>query len=218
MEQIETASMPPGNQSRRLLVSELAASLVILTGITVLIGWVANIPVLKSIMPDFVSMKVNAALCFIFIGIALWLLQPKRINKITRLISFLFSSFVLVISSLTVVEYLFSLDFGLDQLVLNQPDPYNVLLPGRMAISTAICFLLISVSLLMLTNKNARTIPIVKIFNIFVVFILLIIIFYNIADISIYYNYLNLNTIAIHTIIALGIVVIKRISGGEFLT
>lgn len=94
MEQIETASMPPGNQSRRLLVSELAASLVILTGITVLIGWVAYIPVLKSIMPGFISMKVNAALCFIFIGIALWLLQPKRVNKNTRLISFLFSSVV----------------------------------------------------------------------------------------------------------------------------
>lgn len=41
------------------------------TGIAVLFGWAFDIEVLKFIVPGFVSMKANTALCFTLLGIAI---------------------------------------------------------------------------------------------------------------------------------------------------
>ena len=47
-------------------------------GTLLLIGWAFNIPTLKSVSPQLVSMKPNAAFCIVLIGIALWLRQERR--------------------------------------------------------------------------------------------------------------------------------------------
>ena len=42
-------------------------------GSIVILGWMFNIPLFKSILPGLVTMKANTALCFIFAGGALWM-------------------------------------------------------------------------------------------------------------------------------------------------
>lgn len=66
----------------------LAAALAAITGSMALAGWAFDIAVLKSILPGWVSMKANTAVCFILIGISLWLtartsvtLNPERSGR-----------------------------------------------------------------------------------------------------------------------------------------
>ena len=63
----------------------LAAGMIVLTlGGTVLAGWIFGIPALKSLRPDWVSMKANTALCFLLAGagLALGLAIAWNINRI----------------------------------------------------------------------------------------------------------------------------------------
>jgi integrase len=74
-------------------VSEILSICIFLSGSVVLIGWILDIPVLKSISPNFVAMKANTATCFILIGLSLWLSQTKRqgnrtVRRIARLCAF----------------------------------------------------------------------------------------------------------------------------------
>ena len=64
---------------------ELAVALV---GAAVLVGWAFDVTVLKSVSPHYSSMKPNAALAFVLVGIGLTLVRPAdgdgRIQLRTR--------------------------------------------------------------------------------------------------------------------------------------
>ena len=62
-------------------ISAAASMLVLAVGVAVLIGWMFNVTLLKSILPGLVTMKANTAAAFALIGVSLWLLQtssPRR--------------------------------------------------------------------------------------------------------------------------------------------
>ncbi|MEO8732103.1 MAG: hypothetical protein ABI410_22360, partial [Rhodoferax sp.] len=48
--------------------SAAAAWFCLLVGCVVLLGWLLQVPALTSIVPGLETMKVNAALCFVFAG------------------------------------------------------------------------------------------------------------------------------------------------------
>jgi len=98
-------------------VSEILSICIFLGGSVVLIAWILDIPVLKSISPNFVAMKANTAICFILIGLSLWLSQTKRQgNRTVRRIARLCAFGVFLIGFLTFWEYMLGWDFGIDQL------------------------------------------------------------------------------------------------------
>ncbi|HEY9701880.1 MAG TPA: hypothetical protein V6C58_05520, partial [Allocoleopsis sp.] len=55
------------------LISEKTALSVLIIGSIVMIGWILNIPILKSVIPGLVTMKANTSLGFILAGSCLWL-------------------------------------------------------------------------------------------------------------------------------------------------
>lgn len=86
--------------SVRLLktISAYIGLAVVAIGLIVIAGWAYDLAYLKSISPVYVSMKANAAICFILIGLALWMLPDgahllpgvrKYLSAISRLLSFL---------------------------------------------------------------------------------------------------------------------------------
>jgi len=123
-------------------------------GIIVILGWLFNVPFLKSLNPDYISMKPNTALSFIFIGISIIILHNIKHSIILRNFARTLLIIVLFISAITLSEYIFKWNAGIDELLfLEGPGTTATIYPGRMAVNTVICFILLSISLLITDTR-----------------------------------------------------------------
>lgn len=108
-----------------------AALGIALLGALVLLGWLLDIAALKSVLPGFVTMKANTALCFLLAGSALFLhLQSTGWQQQAL------SLMVMLIGLATLGEYVFDWQITFDQLLIadtNVNSPY----PGRMTLFSA---------------------------------------------------------------------------------
>lgn len=129
----------------------MAGIVTILVSSLVITGWLFRIPLLTSISPDFISMKFNTAICFLFTGIALMVLGRKQVVSACTGCLVL----VLLISVLTLFEYLFTVNIGIDEFFWKEgPGTPYTLYPGRPSALTAISFILISIVLFNINSKK----------------------------------------------------------------
>ncbi len=128
------------------------ASITIITiGCLVLVGWMFNIPLFMSVLPDLVSMKANTAFGFILVGIGLWILRRETITRSQRFVVQACALVVLLVSLLSLGEYIFSWDLGIDQLIVRDVAQQTAgSIPRLMAEITAFCFILLGLALLFL--------------------------------------------------------------------
>jgi len=132
-----------------------AALVTIATGVLVLLGWLLDIPGLKSVLPGFVTMKANTAAGFILAGVSLALLGRAARSMRIRRLSQACAGATVLLGLLTLSQYLFALDFGIDQLLFREPaGAIKTLSPGRMAPSTALNFLLLGSALLLAGSRR----------------------------------------------------------------
>ncbi|ACK65411.1 PAS/PAC sensor hybrid histidine kinase [Rippkaea orientalis PCC 8801] len=139
---------------------------VIAIGCLVLLGWQIDNPLLKSGFPGSPStMKANTALCFILAGLSLRLLQSPRITKLRHQIAQGTALLVLIIGLLTLIQYGFNWNLGIDQWlfqdVTSLVNPY----PGRMGVNTALNFVLMGMALLWLGKNTTQSIWLAHIFS-----------------------------------------------------
>ena len=105
-------------------VTRLAAAAgmtVAFLGCAVLAAWFFDLPVLKSLDPDWATMKPNTALSFLLAGSALWLLSPAEPAPKRRFAGRLGAVAVSAIALLTIAAYAFDYDLGIDQLLFVDP-------------------------------------------------------------------------------------------------
>jgi two-component system sensor kinase FixL len=114
-------------------------------GSLVLLGWVLDLPLLKSVFPGFVTMKANTAVNFMLAGLALHFLQKpiKRLHQVPQGLA----AVLFLISAATLLEYFLNQNLGLDELFFRDPASVFTSHPGRMAPMTAFNFLLIALAL-----------------------------------------------------------------------
>ena len=153
-------------------MSEIISVLIFFGGCIVLMGWALDIAALKSVLPGLVTMKANTALCFVLIGLALWCLQMKRADHVwSRLTAELCVFVLLSIGLVTMCEYAFQWTPGIDQLLFQ--DSASAVLtssPGRMALNTAINFVLIALAFLFSSRKRVRLDHVAQSLTLFVVY------------------------------------------------
>ncbi len=131
-----------------------AGTLSVLVGGLALVGWEWDITVLKSINPEWVPMKPNAALCFMLTGVAL-LSSTLAPSVMFVWLSRLCASLVGLIGLLTLAEYVFTLDLGVDQLVYNGPaTAVGTVQQVRIASGAALCFILLASALWLSTVRR----------------------------------------------------------------
>ncbi|MDF5706430.1 MAG: ATP-binding protein [Nostoc sp. S4] len=161
-------------------VAKITSAIPILVGSLVIAGWWLEIEVLKRGFPgSLATMKFNTALCFVLCGMSLWLLlteertskrgnggkQPGEEKTIKNsrysrilVLSRVCAIAVTTIAALTLCEYLFDWNFGIDQLLfLDFPTSLATSNPGRMGVNTALNFILVSVALQFLNEQNHRS-------------------------------------------------------------
>jgi PAS domain S-box-containing protein len=97
-------------------------------------------------------MKVDTALSFLLLGAGLCLAQDHERQRTRRILGLV----VVVIAGATLVEYAFQVSLGIDQLIFRDTrTPSLSAYPGRMAIATAICFVLLGLAVTFLGTKKA---------------------------------------------------------------
>ncbi len=138
-------------------IPQITSKIVILVGCAVLLGWLGNITLLKSLIPNVASMKVNTALCFIVAGVALRYLSLGNDQQRRRMIAQGCALAVMIISLLTLSEHFLGLNLGIDQLLFRDlPLSVATAHPGRMGVNTAINFLLVGGALWLLACRRSR--------------------------------------------------------------
>jgi signal transduction histidine kinase len=125
-----------------------------LIGILVLCGWILGIEFLKSLNPSYVSMKANTSVCFILFGSSLLFHELLPVGKFVKIVSRLFILVIIAISLLSLSEYLFRWNSGIDELLFKETQlTTSHVFPGRLAFSTCFNFLLLAFALIFIDSK-----------------------------------------------------------------
>ena len=137
-------------------LSQTGSATTFMVGFLVLVGWISDIPSLKSVLPGLTTMKANTALAFILASVSLWVLQREQTSQRTRRIGQACAAVVALVGMLTLSEYVLDLDLGLDQLLFKDSlGAVRTSHLGRMSPVTALNFALVGCALLLLeTNRG----------------------------------------------------------------
>lgn len=140
-----------------LLIPRLVSAFVVGIGALVLLGWIGDITLFKSLRPEYVSMKANSAIAFMGLGIALW--QMSRPKKRRLYLAQGLAIAVLSLATFTLSQYLLNTNIGIDQLLFVEPvGTVGTANPGRMAPNAAVNFIFLSSAILLLSQRQRKAI------------------------------------------------------------
>jgi PAS domain S-box-containing protein len=144
--------------ARRLRTLSIAISfLTLLFGLCVLTGWTFDIQILKTIVPGQVAVKANTSVCFILLGLLLWLRnEPALLVRYRKALCAGAAFVVASVGLVSFMEFLTGWNPGFDQILfkVSPEDAYGSVRPGLMSPIAAIAFLLLAPSLWMIQSKN----------------------------------------------------------------
>ncbi|CAM2801875.1 GGDEF domain-containing phosphodiesterase [Legionella worsleiensis] len=183
------------------VVAKILSLVVVFIGCIGAFGWILNIQVLKTILPNMTSMKFNTAICLIMVGVSLFLATLQSTSKIRFFTIKLIALLVLLISSLTLYEYLFAVNFNIDEFFYVDTPVNPLYFPGRMAFSTCLNFIFASLALL---SVDCRFVPnwTFQIFMCLIFAITMFSVLYLFAHVEPDYLIITYINLAIHTVIA----------------
>ena len=141
------------------IFASFAAALSMVVGLSVLAGWTLHIAALLT-WGAGTPMAPNAAACFVLAGLSLWLLREKQNRSsapIQNLTAKTAAAIVSLVGLLTLAEHLFTLNLGIDRLLLLGP-PTGQTASARILMSpiTAGAFLLLGLALLGIDWRTQR--------------------------------------------------------------
>jgi two-component sensor histidine kinase len=132
--------------------ARLTRSLAIATsvlGYVVIIGWIFNVGLLKSLGPWFPPMKMLTAVTLAIAALALVLNDATQARWIARAAALV----VLAVGALSLAEWIAHIDVGIDRWLAYDT---STEVPGRMGPSTAASFVLIGIALLTLDRAASK--------------------------------------------------------------
>jgi len=129
-------------------IGSLNGFLIIILGLTVLVGWSMDIHSITALRDDYIPMAPSTALLFILMGVVVILRHLRlhhatvsRLGKTLTLAVFAVASVILITSLLHIYSSLEYLGFTISRFVAGSP-------AGHMSPVTAVSFLLASLSLI----------------------------------------------------------------------
>jgi PAS domain S-box-containing protein len=123
-------------------------------GTIVLAGWLLNIQMLKRGFVGSTAMQPNAAIGLILCAVALWTLHIQRTQRSLRVFGIVSGALAALLGALTLGEYVLGRDFGIDQLLFNDPQPMpGIAFPGRMSPASALNLLFLAAAILLMNHR-----------------------------------------------------------------
>jgi signal transduction histidine kinase/ActR/RegA family two-component response regulator len=176
---------------------------VICVAVAVLLGWLLDIAPLKRVFPGLATMKANTAFGLLSAGIALRILHTAESGSRRQLAARVLSVFVAILGAFTLAQDLFTVDFGIDQILLSDdPAPAATSKPGRMSPATALNFFLIGLALLVLKARQPHIAASVQFLRPLPLFISGIAIIGYVYDVASLYQVAAFTSMAVHTAVS----------------
>src|SRR5690606_19737698 len=112
----------------------------------VLVGWLWNIGMLKSILDGYISMKFNTGVSFLLLSVCLIISSLTKKNSPAVLTLELL---VAVYALVSLSQEIFAVNLGIDELLYPDVDGFlkNEVYPGRMSPITAVLFAVMALSM-----------------------------------------------------------------------
>jgi hypothetical protein len=132
--------------------ARLVSIMVMLLGVSVMLGWHQELPRLIQLHPAWVPMQYNTAVGFLLSGVALWALASQG-----RGLARSAAALVALLGGLTLGQDLLGLTLGIDQLLMQHHIQVGVTSPGRMAPNTALSFLLCASCVILMSRTNGHS-------------------------------------------------------------
>ena len=125
------------------------ATVLLLLSAVVIYGWYTRTNLLVQIHPRFVPMQFNTALGFGLVGLSLLLLNYQR-----KIFAKVCGSLLFILGVLTISQYVFDINLGIDELFINDHINIKTSHPGRMAPNTALNFLFSGVAIAFINRRQ----------------------------------------------------------------
>ena len=136
------------------IVGTLFAVLTLMLGATGLAGWFYHEPSLRTFWSTGTEMKFNTAVGLALLGASLLLsFHPK---KFLRAAGLFLATAMLVLTSLSLLEWLFGFNAGIDELVFKDTNLFRTQSPGRMAPQSAATFILLALGIFFMRSTSGR--------------------------------------------------------------
>lgn len=147
------------------LLVRLVSLISITVGVLSIIGLNLGVTRLTSILPGEPVIKMNAAVCFVLLGFALWCLRKEERSLLVTRFGQIAAGVAATVGLLSLAEHVSGRDLGINQLLFRETpaDAAYSALPGLIAPITAFAFLLLGLALLRLDRpvswKSKRVWP-----------------------------------------------------------
>lgn len=201
-------------------IAKIISVIVMISGITVMIGWIFDIGVLKSILPNWVTMKFTTALSFLLSGIILYFIieATKGKSEIADIVLPIASLIILLLMVTILASLFFGIRTGVEDLFVKEAKGAVVTtIPGRPSVATIIDFILIAIAGILTMFKSINLIK--QLFWIgFAIGLsgILAVIGY-VIDVPLFYYFIEgkstamaIHTAILFTIIGIGLFILKK--------
>ena len=126
---------------RKIPSYRVLSLIVVGLGVTVISGWLLNIPELIQALLFFVPMQFNTALGLFLSGVCLFIAGTSKFQRYLLVFGVIISA----IGSLTLVEYVFNVNLLIDELFFDRYIDKKTSHSGRMAPNTAVLFVIVGI-------------------------------------------------------------------------
>jgi PAS domain S-box-containing protein len=134
--------------NRSLALSKTLALVAVVFPVLAVVGWIFNIPLLRQVHPTLPVMHPNTALGLLLLAAGILLTRNQKHSRTRVIAACALAAGAWVLGLLSLSEYIFVKDLGIDRIFFGHasipPEPY----PGRSSPQTATNFLLFGAALL----------------------------------------------------------------------
>ncbi len=176
----------------------LPGALVLSLGLTAIVGWLARIQILLRPGESYIPIMFGGGICFCLAGIGL--ISLVNSSHLSRIIQRIVGSLLFLIAAITLAEYFFHVDLGVDHLVDISWINVKTLYPGRISFNSSIGFTLTGLIFILHSFAYKKVVAVFIEAAIFVLFLLgmLSLIGY-FLNIQVLFNWINYATMSFYS-------------------